>query len=142
MISKSFQILGLQPRISNFFSIARTTFLTVCQNDFGNKITFLLKLQFLISSRSQMLYGSHRWKWKQYNCAIDWSLLWGRSDTMFESSSQCCRRWLKNNFGWFWQTFCLESYTTFFQFPDTPTVAMTKQKKKTVAIKSNKLFWV
>ena len=83
-----------RPSASNFyfFFIFITTFLTVCQNDFCIIITFLLKLQFLISSGNQMLYGSHRWKWKQYNSTIDWSLLWRRSDAMFESSSQCCRR--------------------------------------------------
>ena len=37
MISKILQILGIQPRISKFF-------LTVGQNNFGNKIPFLLLL--------------------------------------------------------------------------------------------------
>ena len=41
MISKFLQILGLQPRISIFFSwLLEQFFLTVGQNNFGNKIPF------------------------------------------------------------------------------------------------------
>ena len=45
MVSKFLQILGLQPRIlefQNFFSINRSIFLTVGQNNFGNKIPYFL----------------------------------------------------------------------------------------------------
>ena len=38
VISKFLQILGLQPRISKLFSITRTFFFIVGQNNFGNKI--------------------------------------------------------------------------------------------------------
>ena len=42
MISKILQILGLQPRISKLFSWSlKQFFLTVGQNNFGNKIPFL-----------------------------------------------------------------------------------------------------
>ena len=41
MISNILQILGLQPRISKFFSITRIFFLTVGQNNFCNKIPFV-----------------------------------------------------------------------------------------------------
>jgi hypothetical protein len=40
------QILGLQPRISNFFSITRTIFSHSSQNNFGNKIPFLASQEF------------------------------------------------------------------------------------------------
>ena len=41
VISKLLQILGLQPRISKVFSITRTIFFTVGQNNYGNKVPFL-----------------------------------------------------------------------------------------------------
>ena len=41
MISKCSQIFGLQPQISNVLLI-RTFFLAVGQNNFGNKIPFLI----------------------------------------------------------------------------------------------------
>ena len=44
MISKVLQILGLQPRISKVFSRSlEQFFLTVGQNNFGNKIPFLFQ---------------------------------------------------------------------------------------------------
>ena len=42
VFSKFLQILGLQPRVSNFFSITRTIFPTVGQNNFCNKTPNLI----------------------------------------------------------------------------------------------------
>merc|ERR1711997_1210896 len=63
VISKFLQILGLQPRISKFFSITRTFFfLTVGQNNFGNKIPFfvLIKKYYLAYSHSSKICNMTR----------------------------------------------------------------------------------
>ena len=52
MISKILQILGLQPQISKVFSLSQEqSFLTVGQNNFGNKIPFMnFEKRYLIQS--------------------------------------------------------------------------------------------
>ena len=48
MISKILQILNLQPEFQKFFSITGTIFLIVGQNNFGNKIKFLMTHMFSV----------------------------------------------------------------------------------------------
>ena len=52
MISKLLQILTLPPRISNFSLSLEQFFLTVGQNNFGNKIPFLISTESFFSNIS------------------------------------------------------------------------------------------
>ena len=58
MISKFLQLLGLQPRISKDFQSLEQFFLTVGQNDFGNKIPFIKGLQGMVFTNLHRHYSN------------------------------------------------------------------------------------
>ena len=82
MISKMLQILGLQPRISKVSRSLEQFFLTVGQNNFGNKIPFLnmrfhnVLLPMILFFRRLLRFGHHNVQICELQIS-DFSLFWG-----------------------------------------------------------------